>query len=69
VKLSPRHGGEAFDIDADMVVFISHNRPNRELIDELEGFAGQVIPVGDVRSPRYLQTAIREGHLAARMIA
>ena len=38
----------------------------RELIDDLQDWSGHLIAVGDVRSPRYLQTAIREGHLAAR---
>jgi hypothetical protein len=48
------------------VVFVSHNQCNRELIDDLQDWSGRLIAVGDVRSPRYLQTAIREGHLAAR---
>jgi 2,4-dienoyl-CoA reductase-like NADH-dependent reductase (Old Yellow Enzyme family) len=63
-----RYGGD-FDVAADTIVFVSHNAPNRVLIDELSGWSGQVIAVGDVLSPRYMQTAIREGHLAARVIA
>jgi 2,4-dienoyl-CoA reductase-like NADH-dependent reductase (Old Yellow Enzyme family)/thioredoxin reductase len=69
VTVAHRYGGEPFEIAADTVVFISHNVTNRELLDELRDFSGTVTPVGDVRSPRYLQTAIREGHLAARAIA
>jgi 2,4-dienoyl-CoA reductase-like NADH-dependent reductase (Old Yellow Enzyme family) len=61
-----RFGGPAFEVDADTVVFVSHNAANRALIDDLEDMDMLVLPVGDARSPRYLQTAIREGHLAAR---
>lgn len=68
VELSHRYGGGTFTVEADTVVFVSHNEPNRELLDGLAGAAFPVIAVGDVRSPRYLQTAIREGHLAARAI-
>lgn len=63
-----RYGGASFTVDADSVVFVSHNASHRDLIDALEDWPGRVIPVGDARSPRYLQTAIREGHLAARGI-
>ena len=61
-----RYGGPARRVDADTVVFVSHNRCNRELLGVIPGFSGKVIAAGDVRSPRYLQTAIREGHFAAR---
>jgi hypothetical protein len=47
------------------VVFVGHNASNRDLVDELRDEI-RVIPAGDVRSPRFLQVAIREGHLAAR---
>ena len=55
-------------VPADTVVFVSHNASNRELVDALAGSPGRVLLAGDVQSPRYLQTAIREGHLAARGI-
>ncbi|MFA7441534.1 MAG: FAD-dependent oxidoreductase [Sphingomonadaceae bacterium] len=64
-----RYGGQPIDVPADTLVFVSHNAGNRELLDALQDWRGTVIPVGDVRSPRYLQTAIREGHMAARSIA
>jgi 2,4-dienoyl-CoA reductase-like NADH-dependent reductase (Old Yellow Enzyme family) len=64
--ISRRFGGPAEEIAAETVVFVSHNRCRRDLVDELRGFAGTVTLVGDARSPRYLQVAIREGHLAAR---
>jgi hypothetical protein len=45
--------------------------PNRPLNDLQATLAGQLVPVkaiGDALSPRNLQTAIREGHIAARGI-
>jgi hypothetical protein len=67
--IAHRYGGAPMEVDADTIVFVSHNMGNRDVLDGLADWAGQVIAVGDVRSPRYLQTAIREGHLAARNIA
>ena len=64
--LRQRFGGRSIRVRSDTVVFVSHNRCNRELMDEPKDWNGRLIAVGDVRSPRYLQTAIREGHLAAR---
>jgi 2,4-dienoyl-CoA reductase-like NADH-dependent reductase (Old Yellow Enzyme family) len=66
--LAHRYGGPPIEVEADTVIFVSHNAPNRELLDLLGEFKGPVIPVGDVRSPRYLQVAIREGHMAGRSI-
>ena len=67
-EIAHRYGGESFLTPADTVVFISHNQPNRELLDSVMPLNVEILPVGDVRSPRFLQTAIREGHLAARGI-
>jgi hypothetical protein len=67
-EIAHRYGGASFLTAADTVVFISHNQPNRELLDSAPTLSVEIIPVGDVRSPRFLQTAIREGHLAARGI-
>lgn len=63
-----RYGAGTEEVPADTVVFVSHNRSTRALVEGLSGWGGQVQVVGDARSPRYLQTAIREGHLAARSI-
>jgi len=55
-------------VPADIVVFISPNRPNRELY---RGLTSRGIParlVGDANSPRNLLTAIREGHLAGASV-
>jgi hypothetical protein len=50
---------------ADVVVFVSPNRPNRELYTALTGKVGGLHIVGDANSPRFLETAVREGHFAA----
>lgn len=67
--LGRRYGGTAESLPADTVVFVSHNQPNDSLLAELKGAGPEVVAVGDVLSPRYLQVAIREGHMAARAIA
>ena len=69
VTLGHRYGGPTEEVPAETVVFISHNAANRDMAGELADWPGKVVLVGDARSPRYLQTAIREGHMAARAIA
>ncbi|MBI1179370.1 MAG: FAD-dependent oxidoreductase [Alphaproteobacteria bacterium] len=66
--IAPTHAGAKSRVPAETVVFVSANRPNRELFDELRGKIPEVHVVGDANSPRFLQTAIREGHLAAKAI-
>lgn len=68
VRLQSVHGGEAFELAADSVIFISHNRPVSDLVEALADFAGQVTAVGGALSPRFLEHAIRDGHLATRML-
>jgi 2,4-dienoyl-CoA reductase-like NADH-dependent reductase (Old Yellow Enzyme family) len=53
------------EIPADHVIFISHNRPQSALAGALQTEAVKVAVVGDAVSPRYLQTAMLEGHMAA----
>jgi NADPH-dependent 2,4-dienoyl-CoA reductase/sulfur reductase-like enzyme len=53
---------------ADTVVFISSNRPNRDLYVELSERRLDVRVVGDANSPRFLETAIREGHIAGASV-
>lgn len=55
-------------LPADTVVFISGNRPNRELYVELSERRFDVRVVGDANSPRFLETAIREGHIAGASV-
>lgn len=67
VLVSPTHFTDDADIRriaADTVVFISANQPNRELFNMLSDRNTDVRVVGDANSPRFLQVAIREGHLA-----
>jgi len=68
IVVTPRYGGEEETIAADTVVFVSHNDACRTLLDSLLDDPFPVIPVGDARSPRDLQSAIREGHMAVRSI-
>lgn len=49
---------------ADTVVYVSHNRPNRDLADALEARGLKVRAVGDANTPRYLPAAMREGRMA-----
>jgi 2,4-dienoyl-CoA reductase-like NADH-dependent reductase (Old Yellow Enzyme family)/thioredoxin reductase len=64
--IAPTFEGPSFKAPAETVVFVSQNRPNRDLYNDLGGKVETLSIVGDANSPRFLQTAIREGHLAAR---
>jgi NADPH-dependent 2,4-dienoyl-CoA reductase/sulfur reductase-like enzyme len=55
-------------IPADTVVFVSHNRPNRDLYTALAQQGPDVHIIGDGASPRFLATAIREGNMVGRTI-
>lgn len=55
-------------IAADTVVFVSPNRSNRELHGELAGRHADVRVVGDANSPRFLEAATREGHIAGSAV-
>lgn len=55
-------------LPADTVVFVSSNRPNRDLYVELSERRLDVRVVGDANSPRFLETAIREGHIAGASV-
>jgi len=50
-------------ITADVVVFVSQNRANRGLYEELTRRGLETHIVGDSNAPRTLAEAIREGHL------
>jgi 2,4-dienoyl-CoA reductase-like NADH-dependent reductase (Old Yellow Enzyme family)/thioredoxin reductase len=56
-------------IDADTVVMVTHRDATNGLTAGLRAVGAEVHVVGDARSPRDLQTAMREGHLAGRAIA
>jgi 2,4-dienoyl-CoA reductase-like NADH-dependent reductase (Old Yellow Enzyme family) len=55
-------------IQADIVVLVTPNEPARSLYDELFEELPRIELIGDARSPRDLQFAIRDGHLAARAL-
>ena len=61
-------GKHLITVPADTVVYVSPNRPNRELYDALRAKGVGLRVVGDANSPRYLPTAIREGHVAGAAV-
>lgn len=62
----PLSGERTETVPADTVVLVTHRAPRRALFDQLRHRIAQVRLIGDAASPRTLQDAIREGHLAAR---
>jgi len=72
VVLAPTYmpGSNQPDIaPADVVVFVSANRPNRGLYDALLGKGPAVNVVGDANAPRFLEAAVHEAHRIAAAIA
>ncbi len=61
-------GNQIQRVKADTVVFVSINRPNRELFAPLQAAGISVRLVGDASAPRYLTAAMREGHLAGAAV-
>lgn len=72
IIVGPSHLSATMDgsttLPADTVVFVSHNRQNREVYNGLEGKIEKLHVIGDAASPRLLQMAIRDGHLAGAAI-
>lgn len=66
VEIAPTHDGPSFSVPGETVVLVTPNMPLRDLYEELEGEVDALILVGDAHSPRTLQKAIYEGHVAAR---
>jgi len=67
-RIEPNYGGSHIDVPADVTVFVSVNHANRGLHEELRNRVPDLRIVGDAKAPRYLDTAIREGHLAGRTL-
>lgn len=63
-RVLPLHGGQTYDVAAELGVLVSHNRPALEPFRELDLAAHNVSIVGDARSPRFLLRAIAEGNQA-----
>jgi hypothetical protein len=55
-------------VSAEVVVFVSDNRPNNALVAELGKIGVETTVIGDAKAPRFMQVAIREGYLAALAI-
>ncbi|NBC88716.1 MAG: NAD(P)-binding protein [Alphaproteobacteria bacterium] len=68
VEISPTYAGPAFAASAETVVLVTPNAPRRALYDALAGKVATTSIVGDANSPRTLQKAIQEGHMAARAL-
>ena len=65
--LSPG-ANQTIRVAADTVIFVSANRPNRDLLEPLKAAGLAVRVIGDANSPRYLPAAMREGHLAGAAV-
>jgi 2,4-dienoyl-CoA reductase-like NADH-dependent reductase (Old Yellow Enzyme family)/thioredoxin reductase len=63
-----RGGNQTQRVKADTVVFVSINRPNRDLLAPLKAAGVSARLVGDANAPRYLTAAMREGHLAGAAV-
>lgn len=59
-------GGDVETVNADLVVFVSLNRPRDELSAAIEARGIPFTRVGDVNTPRFLVRAIAEGNAAGR---
>jgi 2,4-dienoyl-CoA reductase-like NADH-dependent reductase (Old Yellow Enzyme family) len=64
VTVASMYGAPERPVQADIVVMVGGNQPQRQLADELAGEL-DVSLVGDALGPRFLQLAILEGHRAA----
>lgn len=60
--------GRERSVEADEVVIAAGYRPDRSLLEALDGIGIRVVPVGDANSPRRIRDAIHEGFHAARRL-
>ena len=68
ITVVERMGAET-QIPADSVVLAAGFKPNRELIEGLQGYPEiRVAEVGDCVRPRKIYDAIHDGHLAAKLL-
>ncbi|MEQ8992683.1 MAG: FAD-dependent oxidoreductase [Pseudomonadales bacterium] len=61
-------GGSPWRVNADLVVFISLNRPRLELEPVIREMGLPLTTIGDANTPRFLGAAIAEGNRAGRSI-
>ncbi len=67
--IAPNFGAQIESVDADIVVWGGIRAGQTEVLADLAARGIHAVPIGDAVSARNLQTAIREGHLAARAIS
>jgi pyruvate/2-oxoglutarate dehydrogenase complex dihydrolipoamide dehydrogenase (E3) component len=60
----PKDSNHRSKVPADTIVFVSRNRPNRDMYDALKDAGVDVTLVGDANAPRFMPVAMREGNLA-----
>jgi len=66
--LAPVTGGASWSVNADLVVFISLNRPRDELVEALEKQDLPYTLIGDANTPRFLVKAIAEANAAGAAV-
>ena len=67
-RIAPIYAGSQVEVPVDKLAFVSINHANRSLVEDLRGEVDNVVVVGDAKAPRFLEMAIREGHMAGRFI-
>ncbi|MGC1513342.1 MAG: FAD-dependent oxidoreductase [Acidimicrobiales bacterium] len=68
VQIGVLGGTKSTTYGADTVVMVGYNHPNRELADAMVAAGGRTHLVGDAAGGIGLQKAIKEGHMAARLL-
>lgn len=66
--IAPNFGNKVERAEADTIVWVGIRAGQSELAETLREHAIEPVCIGDMLAARNLQTAIREGHLAARSI-
>ncbi|MCF8095504.1 MAG: NAD(P)/FAD-dependent oxidoreductase, partial [Desulfobacteraceae bacterium] len=62
--------GARSEISVDSVVLASGFRPQRQVIEELKNKSDlRILEAGDCVSPRKILDAIRDGHIAAKLLS
>ena len=68
VEIAPTFDGPSFAVPSETVVLVTPNSPLRDIYELFDGKVAELVIVGDANSPRDLQKAIYEGHVAARKL-
>jgi len=61
-------GGKVWSVNADLVVFISLNRPRIDLLEWINEQSIAHTLIGDANAPRFLVAAVAEGNAAGRSV-